>query len=329
MIIRNATETDFNKLVEFNKSIYPECKVNYSDILKFWFSRSNNNIKQSIIIDDEENSSIKGQILLSAMDYFYKRNIYKSVWLFNLIVEESLRKSAWGLDLLLEVHEQNKTSCSTGAGENALPLHKMLGNNLIGEIRKYVGIVNPLYFFTSFKRGIIHTSKFPNNVKIKGTVFKKISNEILPSLYKPYNQNLFEPSRDIDYLKWRFYGGIHDYAFFKAQDSNDYFVLRTIIVKGITIMLLADYRCNTLLKEPFDNICKAACKITRKLLLPVLFTGSTLSIIDTVLEHHHFKSVGRPRPVLSTIKFDDREEDIKMRNFCLITLADSDGETNY
>ena len=327
-IIRNATESDFNILVDFQELMYSPISVSYFDFMKFWFSKNQDEINKSIILYDEDNQVIRGQLINSSMKYFYNNELKESVWPIRYMVQEEYRKFAWGLDILLECMEQYPTYFSTGAGPNSLPIEKKLGKTIVGEIRKYIGLLNPIYFFTSFKREVVPIQKFPNSVNATKTTFNKLSINDIPNQYRPYNNNLFEPSRDNDYLKWRFWGGLHDYAFYKANDSNDYFVLRTIVEKGITIMLLADYRCNTSSKEPFENILNAACKITRKLHLPVLFTGSTLSVVDSVLEQHHFKSMGRPRPVLSTIKFKDRNEDIKQRNFCFITLADSDGETN-
>ena len=93
-------------------------------------------------------------------------------------------------------------------------------------------------------------------------------------------------------------------------------------------MELVDYRCN-ISDSNIEIIYEAVKKVTKKLRLPVIVWGSTLAGVDKALERHHFKSIGRPRPVLGFLKCKDRLKDIENRNFALVTLADSDGETNW
>lgn len=327
MEITRAKETDLRNIAEYNSQIYPEKSIDSSIYLNFWLSKEGADISDNIILKDED-GRIQGQILTSPMSYYYDKKRINTVWLFDLIVNEELRHEAWGVDLIIACMDAHPASCSTGSGPTALPLHLKLGNKMLGEIRKYVGIVNPLYLLTSFRRKRINIERFPNEVQIKDYKYRKISEEELPSYDEPFNDNLFEIARDRNFLKWRFFNDLHQYAFYLAEDIQSYFVVRSILLKGFRILELVDFRSEAKESE-FERILRAVHKIAKEISLPAVVCGSTLNVFDSVLERHHYKSIGRPRPVIGFVKCKDRKDDIVQRNFCFVTLADSDGETNW
>lgn len=328
MKAKTLKKEDIVQLRNYNIRIYPDKVIPPKNYLDFWINRSKRALEQCLILQ-KENGSIHGQILASEMSYYYKRERTDTVWLFDLIVDEELRKDGWGVDLLLACMEKHPRSCSTGSGPQALPIHLKMGNKMLGEIRKYVGLPYPHCMFTSLFRGIIKSEKFPHSVKVDGKTFCKLSREEMPTLTRPYNDNLFEISRDKDFLQWRYFNDLHSYAFYKDENSDDYFVVRTTVIKHITVMLLVDYRCDMSTSKAFEDIYSAVKKIMSKLHLGIMVSGSTLKVVDSVFESHHARSVGRPRPVIGFVKVKDRKEDIEKRQFSLVTLADSDGETNW
>lgn len=315
-------------LIDYNTRVYPFKKVSAEKYLDFWLSNPSTKCEDNLILEDET-GEIHGQILTSPMSYYYKGETKKTVWLFDLIVNEELRKSAWGIDVILSCFQKHPNSFSTGSGPTALPIHLKLGNKLLGEIRKYVGVVNPLGLITSIFRGQIPIHRFPHKVLVNSHRFLKVDKKDIFSIAAPYNECLWEPSRDKDYLEWRFFNDLHQYAFYKDEFSNDYFVVRTIVQKGVTVLLLVDYRCDVSTETDFQVICQALVRIAKQLHLGVVVTGSSLSIVDSVLEKNKFKSIGRPRPIIGFLKVKDRKIDIDNRNFAFVTLADSDGETNW
>lgn len=322
------TKTDLQQLQEYNKKIYPDKVITAKEYLDFWLNRNERAIDQCLILR-EVDGSIHGQVLASEMSYYYKQDRINTVWLFDLIVDEKLRKDGWGIDVLLACMDKHPRSCSTGSGPTALPIHLKMGNKMLGEIRKYVGLANPFCMITSPFRGNIRAEKFPSSVTTNGKTFRKLSREEMPDLTKPYNDNLFEIVRDKEFLQWRYFNDLHSYAFYKDEQSDDYFVVRTTILKHITIMLLVDYRCDMRNGNSFENIYQATKRVMSKLHIGLMIVGSSLKVVDDVLEHHCFKSVGRPRPVIGFVKVKDRKADIEARNFLLCTFADSDGETNW
>lgn len=315
-------------LIDYNTRVYPFKKVSAEKYLDFWLSNPSTKCEDNLILEDEM-GEIHGQILTSPMLYYYKGEKKKTVWLFDLIVDEELRKSAWGIDVILSCFQKHPNSCSTGSGPTALPIHLKLGNKMLGEIRKYVGIIHPLWLVTSVFRGNVPIGNFPGVVKVNDCTFVKVDKQNIPNLTSPYNDNLWEVAREKEFLLWRYFNDLHEYAFYKDAKSNDYFVVRTIIQNHVTAMLLVDYRCDVSTPEAFDRIYAAVSDVMCKTRLGILITGSALATIDQVLEKHHFKAMGRPRPVIGFQKVKDRKVDIETRNFAFVTLADSDGETNW
>lgn len=328
MEIRNLEQREIPQLAEYNDKIYPEKEIPACNYLNFWFSQHPDEYKKTMVLVNDS-GRICGQNIFSSMSYFFQSEKIDTVWGFDLIVDEDLRPSGWGADLLIECKSAHPKAVSTGSGPTALPINLKLGHKFLGEIRKYIGIANPFHIISSAFRGYVGIADFPDCVSIGNTRFCKISKEELPELVEPFNADLFEPCREINYLKWRFFSELHHYAFYKACNESNYFVLRTIVIKHITILLLVDYRCDMHNQDGFSCILDAVLKVARSLRLGIVSTGSSLAVVDGVLESKHFRSIGRPRPFIGFLKCKDRKEDIEARKFGLITLADSDGETNF
>lgn len=328
MEVRSPERKDLKKLEEYNVSMFPEKVIPAKDYLEFWFGEDEGALNECLVLQDEE-GEIRGQVLASPMTYFHNQKRVNSVWLFDLIVDEDLRKDGWGVDILCACMEQHPNSCSTGSGPTALPIHLKMGNKMLGEIRKYVGIPYPQYLITSVFRGIINVANYPKDVRVGSKTFRKLTSDRIEDFSQPYNPDLFEIGRDTEFLKWRFFNNLHSYAFYKDEESDDYFVVRTTKIKRVTVMLLVDYRCEMMNRLNFQDIFNAAKKVMKKLHIGIMITGSSLEKVDTILESHRFKSIGRPRPVIGFVKVQDKEEEIAKRNFIFATLADSDGETNW
>lgn len=327
MEIRKLTQDDIPQLVEFNKKVFPNKHVDLEKCIHFWFSKNEKEYERTLILlnDDQQ---IVGQNFFSSMSYFLNGERYDSVWGFDLIIDEEYRKQNWGIDLLLACKKYEPASLATGSGPDALKMNLKLGQKLLGEIKKYVGIVNLLWSVTAIGRGVIPIDKFPLSINTKGVTYHRIGQDKLPDIDAPRNPQILEINRNRNFIKWRFFNDFHQYAFYLDDQCENWFVLRTTVIKHITVLMLVDWRCDASSNKEFENIFCACKKIANNLHIPVIITGSTLQVFDDVLEKHHFKSIGRPRPVIGRIKVKEYKEAIESRNFCFVTLADSDGETN-
>lgn len=328
MEIRTAKTSDVKALHEFNTRLFTEKKIDSKRYLDFWLSKSQHAINDIILLLDEK-GSIVGETINSSMSYYYQDNKIHTVWGFDLIVEEKFRKDLWGLELMIQNKKMHPNIFATGSGPLALKINLKLGKQFLGEIRKYVNILNPLWFPISIVRKNININKFPKSVNLNGKSFSLIEKDKLPNFTQPFNKDLLEISREKSFLQWRFFNKLHEYAIYQEKNSNNYFVLRTTIIRHVISMILVDFRCETKIPNQFEMILKAAKKITNSLHVPILITGSSLGVFDQTLEKYHFKSIGRPRPILGILKVNERKKDIENRNFAFVTLADSDGETNW
>lgn len=328
MKIKFIDKNEVDSVYDFNKLVFP---VKHSDgkLLDFWFGKNKNETSISVILKGDSDE-ILGQALYSSMNYFYKEELSEGEWFYDYIIREDKRRCGYGIDILTFVaNNKVKYIYSIGAGPLSLKIHFKMGFRVIGELKKYVGIGNPFFFLTSLFRGVIPLKKYPEKVFVKDSSFYLLGKEELPYLKDSYNKDILEFGRENDYLKWRFFSGFHDYAFYKLGTGSDYFVLRTIIKKKITCLVLVDYRCSFGNKENFSNIIKAIKKIAGKLCLGLIITGSSLKEADSVLEKNHFRAVGRNRPINATQLFQDESEIIAARQFVFVTLADVDGELGW
>lgn len=322
MTIRNATINDIEAMVRYQCKMFPERSVEQSErYMQLWASKAPDEIAKTFLVIDDDNGTICGQDLFSSMNYYLDGACASAVWGFDIIVDEELRKGAWGLELLLAT-KKYPIIFATGSNPNALKINLKLGQTLLGEIRKYVKLVNPLYIATALWRGNVPAAKFPAEV----AAWRRVAPEEFPQLTAAFNPSLFEVGRDIDFLRWRF-TQLHEYAVYRREGGDEYFVVRTIIKSHITALVIVDWRCSVEDGSQFEQIVEAAIAIAKSLHLPILITGSSLAATDAVLERHRFRSVGRPRPIIGNDKrFKQRKDDIERRAFAIVTLADSDGE---
>lgn len=327
MRIAFVDKENFADLCDFNSRSFPEKKIESNRYLEFWLSKYDVQCSDNLILLSD-NETVVGQLLTSPMTYYYCGKVVSSSWGFDLIIDEKYRKDAWGIDMMMKNVSLHPQLLATGSGPKAKAINLKLGMKNLGNIRKYVGIVNPLFLFTSLKRKAIESAKFPDCINNKQNVFYKVNIERLPEFCYPFNNDLLEIAREPAFMRWRFFNDLHQYAFYVRNDGGSYFVVRSILIKGFRVMALVDFRCKNAENE-FEDIYQAAAKVTRQMHLPVMVCGSSLKNLDMVLERHHFKSIGRPRPVLGFLKCNERKQDIEDRNFCFVTLADSDGETNW
>ncbi|MBQ2993028.1 MAG: hypothetical protein IJE21_03935 [Alistipes sp.] len=325
MDFRHLKQEDIDQLVKYNERVFPERRGFVDRYFTFLFAKNKDEQYLSLVIDDA--SRIRGQIIYSSMSYFYQGTKTNSFWSFDLIVDESLRKEVYGLDFMQYYSRQYKSTFATGSGPVALKLHLALGSKWMGEIRKYVGIFNVWGVPTSVCRGVVPVCKFPNMIVVGETYFVRCVADEVEWAEHPYNEELWEPCRDNEYMRWRFSNKLHEYAIYKDANSDNYFVLRTIVKKGITAVVLVDFRCNLQQKHELSAILQAIKKIMRKMWLAILICGSSHANIDKQLERAYMKSIGRPRPIIGKMHYKDRKSDIDNRQFALVTLADSDGET--
>lgn len=321
---------------DFNLVSFPERGKLNEKLINF---RYYNPLNQGDFLKDnvialEDNGQIIAQALYHPAAYFFQGKRRVMEWGFDLFVRADKRKDSVGLHLFDFIKANKKKEIfAAGVGEKALKIEKFYGYHIIGYLKKYYKVVNPLFLVTGLlRRRNIGNDSFPQKLlgskRFTKILFKDVWNSQLP-----YNNDLLEFERDEQFMKWRFYSQNSDYVTYREEASATddktpiYFVVRTVKIRNITTLVLVDYRYSCKLADDFDHIIEAAIKLANKLLLPVLVTGSSHFVSDECLEKNNFKTTGRDRPVICNAEeyklFNDR---IKARNFLFCTFADSDGE---
>lgn len=140
---KHITYKEIPKLIEYNKQTYPERGGYTKSIIDFWVARHSEAV--SDILTVEKDGKFYGQEFYSKMAFYYKGVYEESHWCFDLIVDQKLRKDCIGLDFMQYALEEYPNYYCTGSGPDAVKLHLALGKQLLGDIRKYVGLVNPLW----------------------------------------------------------------------------------------------------------------------------------------------------------------------------------------
>ena len=322
MEIRKLTQEDIPELIRFGEEVYPDRKDSYSKLIHFVMDNRIGGYTGGVILVDGDR--IVGQSLHTEMNLNYKGINRISGWGYELIVDEKLRKEAWGIEIMLGCRKNFPGACATGSNPNALKLNQKLGYTLVGEIKKYIGLSSIL----RFPINLLPTKKsFPS--EINGF---KLINDISKFKERNYfNVNLVEPGRDRNFIKWRYFTpNFKDYKLYQ-NDAGDWFVVRIIRQKGFNMLLVSDYRCNLDSKDSFSNIYKTIRRIANKLYVPFILCSSSHKITDKVLNTKIAKSIGRPRPIIFAKQFKDwlLKDRINERDFCFITFGDSDGEWNW
>lgn len=321
----HSTPSDRENIIKYLTESFPG-RFSPEKIYDFWVSKSPDACEDIILIKDSVTQGIKGITFFSKMTFYLSGNEENQFWAWDLYVDESLRKENYGLEFMIWGRNEFQDTYCTGSGPEAQKINLAMGEQNLGEIRKYVGIVNPwwLPFCLCSKR-----RAYPEIICSNGLNFKLISKaEELPDFNGPFNNELMEPSRDLDYLKWRYFNNLHDYYFYLNSNGSDFFVVREIKFKELRALMLVDFRIDFGTCD-FENIYNALKSVADSLKISIIVVGSSLKAVDRVLETHHFKSIGRPRPIMGPKLYKNFKNQIKNRNFAFITLADSDGEIYY
>lgn len=321
---RRALKEDLEKIYRFNEKYYS--RLNHGkEYVDFWCSKEENALERILLMVDENNDII-AQNFFSSMSYFYAGNKIETVWGFDLLVNEEGRKQNLGVQFMLRQRDAEKNMLSVGANDIALSMLLNMHYKKIGELKTYIGIGNPLWLFqTLFKSNDI-IEKCPLQIKVDSFTFTKTKVEDIPDLNEPLNFNLLEPGRDKDFIRWRFFNKFHKYAFYRLEGTQFFFVVRPIKKYHFSIMELVDYRCNVNDKTILFAIIKAFKYLANKMHYALLYTGSSLKIVDEALEYNGLKKIRKNRPIIWLKKTDDIKDKIIERNFIYLTLADSDGE---
>lgn len=332
--IRSCREDEIDALADYASTIYPyRCKtekdrIRYRKLARFWFLRTPDTYRYMVLMKVQ--GKIIGQAYGMPADYYWNGMRHEAAWAFDLFVDAGWRQDTYGVDIMLEHSSQLGDSFNTGANDTSLAMQRLMKNMQIGSLRKYVGCGTLLGLWRVFYPHAIPASAFPVSVKSGHTFFEKCPDAGVIATDKAFNPDLLEWGRGRDFVCW-YYGprNVNEYVLYKDRESRNYFVVRPIRHAHAPMLALVDFRCPLECGEIFREMVRAVRKIARRLYIPFIVSSSTLAVTDRVLETAWFRSVGRPRPVMSKKKWKGMEDRIAGRTFLQVNFVDSDGEAGW
>lgn len=130
-------------------------------------------------------------------------------------------------------------------------------------------------------------------------------------LYLPqggyWNENIVEFNRSTDFLHWRFFSSYRKYQVYACKlgegKRNDiYFVCRQLLLHGISVLYVVDYRFDITNATAQDSIIEAALKLAEKLKFAGVYIRSSLSSFSERLKKHFFLRKGGGADVVTRFK---------------------------
>ncbi len=337
MKIQKISELQFKQIFAFNKQIFPQ-RTDAEAHFRFLFIDNplvTDKSKPGGLIAVNEKEVIIGQFMLSPAEFQYQQQKVPCYFGCDYYVTEPYRNSGAGALLAMQAINGYKPYFTIGPSPDALQISVALKTRIIGELHKYIRLVN----FTSPFKALLQQCKFhatgrkpalavfPDLVETDGLVFNKITK---PDDWQEINPqvNYLEFSRSRQFIKWRFFSQPDRYYIYQAGQVGGYLVCRTLNWHGLQLLALVDYRASLLNKHEFTAILKASVKIAAAAKLDGMMTMSSLAFFDKIMRKNGFMKIGRPQTVLTNAALDLPRNRIENRNMIFTTMADCDLDLN-
>lgn len=338
MPVRKITKIDIPALIEYGKQTYPNRnRVEESILYRFVKNPFWDKPYEEILIAENDENTVVGQYLIMPSEFKDGGKVCLSYWGMDYFVDEKYRSSQAGTVLAMKA-VQLKCHFAIGLTPISLKIHSALKEKVVGQMYKYFRINNyfiALYQYFSNKQRNINSYIFPDKIVVQGSTFIKIEDPEKVIDGDGYlNDHILEFSRDLKFLRWRFYNYKNKYIVYKclskanAEEKDSFFVLRPMIWKKMNCLLLVDYRFWIKDLNMFSKILSATKYISKELKIPVTVTGCTLPSLFHELKKNKFLKFGTKMDIVTN--FEPVCKDINAdADRIYVTYADSDCDFNY
>jgi len=338
MKIGRLTVDGFDQFLRFNQVIDPT----RNDVVeRFQFQVLENPLLEdktmpNILVAYDDDGQIIGQHLHSPFEYYFKGKRLTGFYGYDFFVSESYRNKGIGSAMARQAKTDFYPHFGVGVSEVSQRIQLSLGNRIIGNLFTYIWIRNSL---SPIKFGLNQIFKkksnnkkdqskrfnFINKISIKDYQFKLIDS-LAQWNYSYWDRDTLEFSRSFDFINWRFFKKKDTYFFYLLDESSSstYFVVRSIIARGLSLLALVDCRMPFEDKARMKLILQAAKKLAKLGGFDGIFTMSSHRFFDEMLKGNFFLKVGRPIIILTNANLDIDIKRINERNAVLATMAESD-----
>jgi len=339
MKIRKFEKRDFQSLIEYNNKVFIDRdKIEESILYRFFYNPISNEPSSEILIAEDDNDAIIGQILMMPSEFSYKGNFLPAFWGMDYFVNTEHRNSLAGLNLANKA-KNIKHHFGVAFTKKSSKIFRLFKEMNAGNLDVYIRPNSIMPFFRFLfpeKQDKNILSNFPHQIKSEGGIFQRIFEpEDIVSVDGWWNHELIEFTRNKRYLLWRFFFYPDKYIVYKYFPKFKeipvlpiYFVVRPVVWKKMNCLLLVDYRFDVEKKNSFRKILTAAGKLTKKLKLAATITGCSLPSCRILLNCKLYFRIGEKREILTNFNLNNKEFDNKSDEI-FVTFADSDSDFYY
>jgi len=291
-----------------------------------------------IFICYKENKGIIGQFLLNPFEWHFRGKTKRGYWGVDYVVLEDYRGFS-GAMLAAKAIRDSDSYFTIGPSPTALDISLALGTRILGTLKKFLWVRNPISISLiainlaiDNSQSLFHAktkdNPFPSVLMINGFEFRLINE--LKIFEESHWNNTIESSRPLKFLKWRFFNDYKKYYFYMAESKNStYFVVRKCYWRGLRLLVIVDYRVIQGDNSSWKSILQASKILAKETNCDGVITMSSHRFFDKELKSSFFLECGKEGRLISNIDIDVSDDAIKNRSIVYSTMADCDGDLNF
>lgn len=320
----------YEAFYRFNEAIFP---TRVSVPARFRFQIVDNPLLAAkdapdVVLVTEDDGSILGQVALQPIEFHYGGTRTRGFMGVDLFVKESGRNARAGGALAFKIARAYSPFLCVTVSEAAEKVFAAIGIRTIGTMRKLLWVrgargLAGLVRAAVGGRARLRPLAAPPTCAVGGARFTRASvGDVARIAQRPWSSDCLELDRSPAFLAWRFFAVPDVYATYVLEDDPCcFFVVRAAARRGLSVLLLVDYRLAPERTETLALVVAAVQQLARLGGFDAVATASSVAAFDAVLARARFFAVGAPVPVLANLAAAPQS--------LLVTLADADSDLRF
>ena len=325
---------------DFAKLVHPKEKGLRERLEWFTFRnplRPSDKALPGLAIATSENEVI-GQFLMSPFEFQVRQKKITGYFGYDFFMKEEYRSRGAGALLFVQGVRMYKPFIGVGLTHVVEKISKAAGIQTIGILKKFIWVKNPVSFggqllkqrwIKSPEEGkkIPMDGDFPDVVDVAGLKFQHRSS-MPEGLDLVCPDEVLEPVRSADFLRWRFLESPWQYHVYVNRDQGAplFLVVRKAMYQGMKLLLVVDYRFPPGQWKSLDTILSAAKAIAADTRLDGVVMSSTYAKVEEALMRERFMAAGKPSSVIAYLPNDEFSPAVTS---IFLTMADADLDFSF
>ncbi len=328
------------KFFDFAQCVHPK-EQHLKDRMQ-WFTFAN-----PVVVPDTSlpglaivtaDSEVIGQFLICPFEFQLRQKKHIGYFGYDFFVKEEYRTQGAGALLFVQGVRMYAPFVGVGLTHIVEKISKSAGIQTVGLLKKFIWVRNPVTLGSELlkqrsikdlngKKKPSSDPVLPQEVDIFGLKFQH-SVSLPNDLPMSCGDEVLEPARSREFLKWRFWDCPWAYSIYIHHDPSAplWLVVRTVSYENMNLLLIVDHRSPLVKPGSFEIILKAAKRISEDGRLDGVVMASTYAPMDEILKREGFQVTGRPSSVIAYLPSDEFDVPVKAIS---LTMADSDLDFNF